>query len=370
MPEIVLRNLYNPIIGNCLKGVSLNLPWELLTLMGPSGCGKTTTLKILAGLIAPEQGKVLIDGRDITFLPIEKRDVVMMFQENMLFPHMTVGENITFGLRMAGCSKLYQKNKLIEMLELVQLPDLKNRYPAQLSGGQQQRVVLARAVALEPKILLLDEPLSNLDSHLRDEVRELILEIHKKMKMNIIMVTHDKLDAMLMGDRIAVMSEGKIVQCDIPYKIYNQPATWDVANLFGPCNVMSGVVRNGKFKTKGHEFDIPDIEQTGEVVAFIRPEAIELVDSEPDITGVVVENKYTGGCNLLKVNTRHSELLVRTEQYGHADVAVNTSVGLRIHWEKAGINKIDTNSKSEYCQPQQVKQEVKGFVSKTVAAEY
>ncbi|NPV30088.1 MAG: ABC transporter ATP-binding protein [Firmicutes bacterium] len=367
MPEIVLRGLTKAYNGvTVLRGVSLEIAdGELITLVGPSGCGKTTTLKILAGLIAPDQGEILIDGREITSVPVEKRDIVMVFQENLLFPHMTVGENITFGLKMAGCSRRYREAKLREMLELVQLPDLKNRYPAQLSGGQQQRVALARALALEPRILLLDEPLSNLDPRLRDEMRELIREIHKKMKMNIVLVTHDQLEAMLMADRIAVMFDGKIIQCDTPYNIYNRPATREVASLFGPCNTLSGFIQNGRFKTGGREFAVPGVDLTGEVVAFIRAEAIELVDSEPDLRGVVVENRYTGGHSLLRVDTGDGEFLVRVDR--HADLVVNSRVGLKIRWDKACFNKGDAAGGEEHYRLRREKREVKGFVGRTVA---
>lgn len=369
MPEIVLRGLtktYNRV--TVLRGVSLEIAdGELIALVGPSGCGKTTTLKILAGLIAPDEGEIWIDGRESTSVPVEKRDIVMVFQENLLFPHLTVGENITFGLKMAGYDRRYREVKLREMLELVQLPDLKDRYPAQLSGGQQQRVALARALALEPRILLLDEPLSNLDSRLRDEMRELIKEIHKKMQMNIVLVTHDPLEAMLMADRIAVMFDGQIIQYDTPYNIYNRPSTREVAELFGPCNILFGVIQNGRFKTGGREFSIPGVDLTGEVVAFIRPEAIELVDSEAELTGIVVENRYTGGYSLLRVDTGDREFLVRVDR--HAERAVDSRVGLKIHWDKSWFNKRDAAGEEDHYRLGRGRYGVKGFVGRTVAAE-
>lgn len=369
MPKIALRGLTKAYKGvHVLKGVSLEIAdGELLALVGPSGCGKTTTLKILAGLIAPDQGAVLIDGQDVTSLPPEKRDVVMVFQETLLFPHMTAGENITFGLKMAGYPRRYREAKLKEMLELVRLPDIRDRYPAQLSGGQQQRVALARALALEPKVLLLDEPLSDLDPRLRDEMRGLIKDIHKKTKMNIILVTHDHQEAMLMGDRIAVMFDGKIIQCDVPYNIYNRPVAWEVASLFGPCNALFGFAQNGRFKTGRRVFTIPDVDLAGNVVAFIRAEWVELTDSaEPDFEGVVTESIYTGGYSLLKVNTGDGEFLVKVDEC--TGIAINSSVRLRVLWDKVCFNRCDFPG-DDLCSAMAEEDGVKRFVGRPAFAE-
>jgi ABC-type Fe3+/spermidine/putrescine transport system ATPase subunit len=366
MSGIILKDLTKKYNGEAvLKGISLDIgDREFVALVGPSGCGKTTTLKIIAGLVAPDQGEILIDGDDLTLLPVEKRPVVMVFQEYLLFPHLTVGENITFGLKMSGCSKQAQANKLHELLNLIRLPDLTNRYPAQLSGGQQQRVSLARALALEPEILLLDEPFSNLDPHLREEMRDLICEVHRELQMSIIFVTHDVAEAMPVADHIAVMFDGRIVQYDTPYDLYNRPATREIADLFGVCNTFSGTIRNHVFRFGGHEQGVPDVRIDGEVDVFLRAEAIGITGSGADLTGIIRENRYTGGHSLLKIATGDLELAASID--GYCDLRAGTEVGLRIDWEKAHFKKCDVMKMESYLP--HGRKDVRGLAGRTVAA--
>jgi ABC-type Fe3+/spermidine/putrescine transport system ATPase subunit len=213
---------------------------EFFTILGPSGCGKTTLLHIIAGLVTPDSGKILFDGKDVTNEPPHKRDIGMVFQDLALFPHMTVAENIAFGLKLRNKSEQEIKARVKEMLELVRLnpSEVWNKYPAQLSGGQQQRVALARALAVEPRLLLLDEPLSHVDYKIKQELLAELRRIHKETGVTTLYVTHDQNEAMYLSDRIAVMNYGRIEQIGTPEELYNNPASLFVASFFGDANIM------------------------------------------------------------------------------------------------------------------------------------
>ncbi len=217
-------------------------PGEIFTLLGPSGCGKTTTLRVIAGFEIPEEGRVYIDGVDVTFKKPYERDTAMVFQNYALWPHMTVFDNIAYGLRVRGYSKEEIRRRVNWALELLGLKGLENRYPLQLSGGQQQRVALARAIVVEPKVLLLDEPLSNLDARLRIRVREEIVLLQRKLGITMIYVTHDQEEAMSISDRIAVMDRGRVIQVGTPWEVYNNPVNIFVATFMGRSNILEGVV--------------------------------------------------------------------------------------------------------------------------------
>ena len=208
MTHVQINNLYKVFPGMDIPAVndlSLDIPTgKLVAFLGPSGCGKTTTLKMIAGLLTPTSGSIQFDDRDVLSIPAERRGAVMVFQNYLLFPYMSVGDNVGFGLKMRGIDKSTTQKRVAEMLALVKLPDIANRRPSQLSGGQQQRVALARALITEPKVLLLDEPLSNLDAHLRDEMRELIVSIQRELGITSIFVTHDQEEAVLLADDIAL----------------------------------------------------------------------------------------------------------------------------------------------------------------------
>jgi len=338
MPKIELNDLtkiYNGVAAVDHIGLTID-DGELMALVGHSGCGKTTLLRMISGLTRPEQGSISLDGQDITGQKPEERDVVMVFQENLLFPHLTVAENISFGLKMRRVPNRQRQAKTRQLLDLMQLPDLTKRYPAELSGGQQQRVSLARALALEPKVLLLDEPLSNLDPKLRDDLRELILRLHQELKMTTILVTHDRDEAMMMADRIAVMYYGKILQTDQPAQIYLRPATREVASLFGPCNFIAGFLDDGIFETDGYRFTVPVLKGRGPVEVCIRSEHVKLVSPHGDTPpGVVTEKKYVGGEAVFKVALGKLVFIVRGNNY--FELEVGSRVGLAIDWPQVSF---------------------------------
>ncbi|MDB6002154.1 MAG: transporter ATP-binding protein [Rhizobacter sp.] len=217
---------------------------EFISLLGPSGCGKTTTLRCVAGFESPDAGRVLVDGQDITDLPPERRDMGMVFQNYALFPHLNVQRNLAFGLEMRGIDKSAMAKRIDDVLAMVQLTKMADRYPRQLSGGQQQRVALARALVIEPRLLLLDEPLANLDAVLREEMRVFIRELQQRVGITTLYVTHDQAEAMVMSDRVAVMLGGKMLQFDVPEAIYMRPRSVDVARFIGRSNLVEGRVES------------------------------------------------------------------------------------------------------------------------------
>jgi len=242
--EIELRQLrksYGKVVA--IDEVSLRIAdGEFLVLLGPSGCGKTTTLRAIAGLETLDRGRILIGGRDVTALPPGRRGIAMVFQSYAVFPHMRVLDNIVFGLRMRGVSSDERRRRAQEAAELLQIADLLHRYPAQLSGGQRQRVAVARAIVMRPDVLLMDEPLSNLDALLRLHMRAELKRLHRELRSTTVYVTHDQVEALSLGDRIAVMKDGAVVQCDTPAAIYDRPATRFVGGFIGspPMNFLTG----------------------------------------------------------------------------------------------------------------------------------
>ncbi|WP_241428280.1 ABC transporter ATP-binding protein [Clostridium sp. DJ247] len=235
MSRIELKNICKNFGSKkVLQDVNLSInSGEFVTFFGPSGCGKSTTLKIIAGIEKPISGDVLIDGQSILNIPMEKRKTVIVFQEHLLFPHMNVEENIEFGLKMCGVDKALRKQKVSEIIELIELHGNEKKYPKELSGGQRQRVAIGRAIAVEPRVLLLDEPFSSLDMHLRDTMRELISELQRTLKITTILVTHDREEAFMLSSRVAIMLNGFIHQYDTPQKLYDKPSSIKVANFLG-----------------------------------------------------------------------------------------------------------------------------------------
>jgi putative spermidine/putrescine transport system ATP-binding protein len=250
---------------------------EMVALLGPSGCGKTTTLRMIAGLISPSSGRILVGGRNITRLPIHDRDMGMVFQSYALFPHMDVLRNVQFGLQMRNVSKQDIEQRSKEALELVQLGHLAQRKPKELSGGQQQRVALARALVIQPSILLLDEPLSNLDAKLRDEMRLQIRALQRQSGITALFVTHDQVEALSMCDRVVVMRNGRIEQFGTPTEIYERPATAFVANFVGRTNRLKGTVgSNGRLSAAGRPLRATAKLLPGPVDVLVRPHRIAL----------------------------------------------------------------------------------------------
>ncbi len=284
-------------------------PGELVTLLGPSGCGKTTMLRMIAGLEHPTSGNILIGNKNVTQLPATDRDVSMVFQSYALFPHMTVAENVAYGLRVSGMSKSACRDKAEVGLEMVGLSSFGNRLPSQLSGGQQQRVAVARALVLEPEVLLLDEPLSNLDAKLRRHVRTEIRDIQQKLGLTAVYVTHDQEEALAVSDRVIVMNRAVIAQQGTPQELYEQPDSSFIADFIGNANLISAAIRTieGEFAEVVVENTVLRIKHRqhtyGAITLVVRPDAIQLVpvnkENVPQVgaalMGEVTHATYLGG---------------------------------------------------------------------------
>ncbi len=269
---------------------------QITVLLGPSGCGKTTTLKMIAGLLAPTAGDVTFDGRSVLEVPAEQRGAVMVFQNRLLFPFMNVGDNIGFGLKIRGVDSATIRRRVREMLERLHLPDIAQRRPQELSGGQQQRVALARALIVEPQVLLLDEPLANLDAHLRDDMQRLIRELQQQLEITTILVTHDQEEAVIMGDQIAVLFDGHLHQRGAPQDLYRRPADLRTARFFGGVNFVPGIRRGAGVETALGRLPVtgecpqPD----GPCVVTVRPERLTLNGNTGGLAGRLVEARFRG----------------------------------------------------------------------------
>lgn len=277
--------------------ISLEIePGELFFLLGPSGCGKTTLLRMIAGFIEPTSGRIAFDGRDVTYLPPNRRNTGMVFQSYALWPHMTVQANVAFGLTIRKVSAAERDKRVAEALESVRMSEYATRKPNQLSGGQQQRVALARALVIRPDVLLLDEPLSNLDAKLRIELRSEIRRICKQSGITTVYVTHDQKEALSMADRVAIISRGKIVQLGPPAELYQNPQSKFVAEFLGETNFLPAKAMSGAIETAaGRLTSLHQAPTAGEFLVSIRPEAIRLGGVGPNrIRGRVVESTYLG----------------------------------------------------------------------------
>ena len=298
MTHVSIRDLTKTYAGAAQPSVdrlSLEIPsGELTALLGPSGCGKTTTMKMIAGLLEPTSGAIDFDGRSILRDKPESRGVVMVFQNYLLFPYMSVADNVGFGLRMRGLPKAEIAARVSEMLALVRLPDLGRRRPADLSGGQQQRVALARALIVRPKVLLLDEPLSNLDAHLRLEMRDLIRSLQKDLRITTIFVTHDQEEAVVLADRVALILDGRLRQYDRADLFYRRPRDEAVARFFGGQNFVRGEVRGETFEGPLGRLALPPGLTDGHALLTIRPEAIRLGPGPNALEAQVVDRIYLG----------------------------------------------------------------------------
>ncbi len=262
---------------------------EILTLLGPSGCGKTTTLRCIAGFIVPDEGRIFLGEEEVTRLPPEQRDIGFVFQNYALWPHMTVFQNLAFGLQLRRTPKEEIRERVREVLSLVRLSGMEDRYPRQLSGGQQQRVALARALVLRPRVLLLDEPLSNLDAKLREEMRFEIRELQRQLGITAIYVTHDQAEALVLSDRIAVLNEGRLVQLGTPEEIYQRPANRFVAGFIGlssfiEARVVEVEVETAVLETEdGIRLRVPRnaLAEGQAVTLAVRPEHVEVLEGSP-----------------------------------------------------------------------------------------
>lgn len=315
---LIIKNI-NKLFGDvqALKDVDLNVnSGEFFTLLGPSGCGKTTLLRIIAGLELPDTGSITLGDQDITALPATRRQVNTVFQSYALFPHLTIYENIAFGLRSRKFPNDEVKRRVERRLEMLGLQDMRNRHPDQLSGGQKQRVALARALVNEPEILLLDEPMSALDAKLRAQVQEDLRRIQRRLKKTFLLVTHDQSEALVCSDRLAVMHEGRIIQYGTPQEVYDFPQTKFVAEFLGAANLIEGKKVSGGVETSFGLLKLEKEPSWQRGMLAIRPEWIFIREAKPEINGIhatVSEVIYRGTNFDLWLNP--GPLRVRTSSY-------------------------------------------------------
>ncbi|ANU28505.1 ABC transporter ATP-binding protein [Planococcus versutus] len=325
-----------------LQAVKLTIhEGEFFSLLGPSGCGKTTLLKLVAGLLAPDNGEIWMGERNLTTVPAETRQFAMVFQQSLLFPHMNVEDNVAFGLKMQKVSKKIRLAKAHDMLERVGLNGYGTRFPDVLSGGQQQRVALARALVTQPSVLLMDEPFSALDPSLREEMRELLSRIQQEFQVTVLFVTHDREEAFYLSDRIAVMSDGEILQVGKAKELYERPETTKVALFLGLKNSVNGIVENGQFicSEKQFNFSIDTTTPPGQSQLILRPETFQLVTKEsvisPDgicLRGTVNEIRFSHGFYVVNIQTAeyYLECNLNSQQASHITVGQEISFGIDV----------------------------------------
>lgn len=334
--SVVLQNISKKFGSfTAIRDLTLEIePGTLVTLLGPSGCGKTTTLRMLAGLEYPSAGRIFIGGNDVTNLPANERDVSMVFQSYALFPHMTSLDNVAYGLESSGMNKKEARQKAEHGMELVGLAGMGARLPAELSGGQQQRVAVARALVLEPQVLLLDEPLSNLDARLRRRVRTEIRELQQRLGFTAVYVTHDQDEALAVSDVIIVMKDGDIAQVGTPRDLYERPASGFIADFMGEANVVPCVVTSvgdgvATVMIEGVQHHLPThLNFTGQGALAVRPNAIRL--SEPQagaLQGSIASAAYLGDHMEYEVKSAAGTLFVVDPAIEHvwsqgADVSI------------------------------------------------
>lgn len=325
-----LKNIYKSfdkktVLNNLNLKVNSN---ELTVLLGASGCGKSTLLKIISGIILQDQGEVLLEGKNISNLPINKRPTVIMFQEHNLFPHMNVFDNVGFGLKMKKEKSSTIKMRVNELLKLVKLEDHANKFPSQLSGGQKQRVAIIRSLAVLPKVLLLDEPFSNLDITLRNEMQNLLKEIQTKTKVTILMVTHDKNEAFFLADKLAIMIDHRIKQYGSPEQIYYNPSSKSVANFFGQTFYISGEVIKNKFKSDVFNFSFENKNTiSGKVFLLVRPENI-IIDKN-GINFTITKKEFYGEKIFYELKTKNIKLIMK----GNFDLILKVGENIKVNFK-------------------------------------
>ena len=310
----------------------------MVTLLGPSGCGKTTILRLVAGLENPTSGQIFIDGEDVTKSSIQNRDICIVFQSYALFPHMSIGDNVGYGLRMQNVSKEERKQRVKEALELVDLAGFEDRYVDQISGGQQQRVALARALVLKPKVLLFDEPLSNLDANLRRAMREKIRELQQSLGITSLYVTHDQTEAFAVSDEVIVMNKGKIMQKAPAKDLYQRPNSLFLANFMGESSIFPAKLQGNTVNIHGYElalnnaaqFNLPD----GDCLAGVRPEAVYLHETGTEAQRCTIKSAVYMGNHWEVVALWHDQDLLincRPEQFNP------TSQEAYVHLSEQGV---------------------------------
>ena len=311
MTHVSIKNLtkvYPGLTVPSLDNLSLEIDSGSLTaLLGPSGCGKTTTMKMIAGLLDQTSGDVTFDGTSILKEKPENRGVVMVFQNHLLFPYMNVQDNIGFGLKMRNVDKDEIFNRVIKMLDLVKLPNMENRMPKELSGGQQQRVALARALIVQPRVLLLDEPLSNLDAHLRFEMRDLIRNLQQSMGITTIFVTHDQEEAVVLADQVALILDGKLKQYAQPDVFYKKPIDVVTAKFFGGQNFIKGTSKNNNFSSNIGKLALPKDCLQGNGILTFRPENVQIGKGPKSVNTIkakIIEKIFLGTQTRLKLSIK------------------------------------------------------------------
>ena len=320
-----------------VDGISFEAPeGQFTVLLGPSGCGKSTTLRLIAGLESVSAGRITIGGRDITEAPPAERDLSMVFQSYALFPHLSVAENILFGLKVRKVSRAERDDRLRRTADLLGLSALLERRPSQLSGGQQQRVALGRAIIAEKPVCLMDEPLSNLDAKLRHEMRLEIRALQRKLGISMVYVTHDQAEAMSMADRVVLLRDGRIEQNALPEVIYQRPATTFVAQFIGtpPMNIVRLEERGGAAVIQGLEGP-PILEQPGDDLSFgIRPEDLQIGEGEGGVPAVVRDLEYLGADTIVDCDVGRQRVAVRA----HGRIRLETGARVSLSWHEEGVH--------------------------------
>ena len=343
-----------------VKNISFDLyDGEFLFVIGPSGCGKTTTLRMIGGYESPSSGEIRVAGKSLTHVPLEKRNIGMVFQSYALFPHMTVQKNVEYGLRMRGVSKAQRKEKVAEVLGLVELEDYADRYPAQLSGGQKQRVALARVIVLEPDLLLLDEPLANLDKRLRDTMRVELKKLQEKVGITTLYVTHDQEEALTMADRIVVMHDGNILQVGSPKDVYNDPSSQFVAGFLGETSSFNGKARTSSDGQNEVVVDTDMIVRPGSNARFsegnnvfvsIRPERIKLFKEKQSqdvncTSGFIDFVSYLGSHVFYFISVLNGKSLLKaSEPIPHGEASFKAGDFVHAYWQEENVVCIDEGS--------------------------